>query len=177
VLKEYSLERLVRVAPTAFHADQIDHQHWHAILGEPLAQALSTRFGPVDSAIFENELGSWRKNLDIIWDSVAGMRTVAIALAMRLYQIDHTGLRPASLSDLVPCYLPSVPQDPFMADGTPILYYVFKHGLPDGSDRPMLRCGPMKDPWQRQPASTPSYGPREGTWQDLSHWYGSTKPK
>lgn len=42
----------------------------------------------------------------------AQRRMAAIALAIRLYEIDH-GDRPADLHDLVPAYLPGVPRDPF----------------------------------------------------------------
>lgn len=71
--------------------------------------------------------------------SLALRRMAAIALAIRLYQIDH-GQRPASLNALVPAYLPSMPQDPFNADGQPFgyvpqgpwLYSVGVDGVDDG---------------------------------------------
>jgi hypothetical protein len=50
----------------------------------------------------------------------AEMRLAAVALACRLYEIDHDGNVPATLSDLVPTYLPAVPIDPM--SGNPLLY-------------------------------------------------------
>lgn len=54
----------------------------------------------------------------------------ALALAIRLYELDR-GRRPATLSDLVPDYVPDVPADPFTADNQPLPY------LPD-AERPRL---------------------------------------
>jgi len=60
----------------------------------------------------------------------------AVALAVHLYRFDH-GDWPTSLKDLRE-YLPSVPVDLY-GDGKKTLGYVLiKHGLPDGSDRPLV---------------------------------------
>jgi hypothetical protein len=48
-------------------------------------------------------------------------RMAAVALAVRLYELDH-GRRPDRLDDLVPEYLPAVPRDPFAADNPPLGY-------------------------------------------------------
>jgi hypothetical protein len=53
--------------------------------------------------------------------ALAMRRMAAVALAIRLYELDH-GKRPEQLTELVPKYLPAVPQDPFAADGRPIGY-------------------------------------------------------
>ena len=53
--------------------------------------------------------------------TVASRRMAAIALAIRLYELDH-GRRPATLAELVPTYLQIVPRDPFAADGHEIGY-------------------------------------------------------
>jgi hypothetical protein len=50
----------------------------------------------------------------------ADCRLAAVALAARLYEIDHDGRMPAALTDLVPTYLPAVPTDPL--SGKPLLY-------------------------------------------------------
>jgi len=73
--------------------------------------------------------------------SIASRRMAAVALAIRLYEIDH-GNRPADLSELVPDYLPAVPEDPFADDGRmisylpvaeyPRLYSVGQDGRDDG---------------------------------------------
>jgi hypothetical protein len=51
-------------------------------------------------------------------------RMAAVALAVRLYRVDHDGAWPASLDDLVPGCLPAVPADPFAAGGRPLRYKV-----------------------------------------------------
>lgn len=48
-------------------------------------------------------------------------RFIGLALAIRLYQLDH-GSRPTTLDDLVPDYLDAVPRDPFARGGRPIGY-------------------------------------------------------
>jgi hypothetical protein len=57
-------------------------------------------------------------------------RMAATALAIRLYELDH-GQRPKTLEELVPDYLPAVPDDPYSAGPQPIRY------LPD-ADPPIL---------------------------------------
>ena len=63
----------------------------------------------------------------------------AVALASRLFEADHDRL-PASLEELVPDYLPRIPEDPFDPAGAPLRYVVIE-GLPvvysvgeDGTD-------------------------------------------
>ena len=48
-------------------------------------------------------------------------RLAAVALAIRLYQVDH-GKRPATQAQLVPAYLPAVPRDPMAAGNAPLRY-------------------------------------------------------
>ncbi len=74
----------------------------------------------------------------------------AIALAIRLYVLDH-GRRPARLEALVPDYLPAVPDDPFARDGRairyrsdeaqPLLYSVWLNGADDGGRYSMWESG------------------------------------
>lgn len=52
---------------------------------------------------------------------LATRRMAAVALAIRLYEIDH-GERPMVLEELVPGYLPAVPLDPFAPSERPIQY-------------------------------------------------------
>jgi hypothetical protein len=68
-------------------------------------------------------------------------RMAAIALAIRLFEIDH-GHRPTELAELVPDYLEEVPPDPMSFGGSPftyvpdaaepVLYSVGKNGDDDG---------------------------------------------
>jgi hypothetical protein len=53
---------------------------------------------------------------------LAGRRMAAVALACRLYQLDHGGRLAASLEQLVPDYLPCVPRDPLAAGDAPLHY-------------------------------------------------------
>ncbi|HEY8668919.1 MAG TPA: hypothetical protein VIL86_19885, partial [Tepidisphaeraceae bacterium] len=53
----------------------------------------------------------------------ADRRMAALATAMRLYQLDHTGNRPKTLDELVPQYLAAVPADP-MTEGGILRYHV-----------------------------------------------------
>ncbi|HZL37168.1 MAG TPA: hypothetical protein VFC78_17745 [Tepidisphaeraceae bacterium] len=49
-------------------------------------------------------------------------RVAAIALALRLYAVDHDNHFPDRLDQLVPAYLHAVPADPFAANGRPLNY-------------------------------------------------------
>jgi hypothetical protein len=60
-----------------------------------------------------------------IQEAVAQRRMLIVSLALRLYYADQNKF-PASLDELVPKYLPSVPQDPFMPAGTPLRYRLAK---------------------------------------------------
>jgi hypothetical protein len=53
---------------------------------------------------------------------MADRRLSAVALACRLYAVDHDGRLPGKLEDLVPEYLPAVPIDPLAAGGRPLGY-------------------------------------------------------
>jgi hypothetical protein len=66
---------------------------------------------------------------------MAQRRMAATALAMRLYELDH-GQRPESLGELVPRYLPAVPEDPFVENGQTIRYSI-------EADGPVLRSGDL----------------------------------
>ena len=75
------------------------------------------------------------------YKGLAERRMAAIALAIRLYELDHGG-RPRELAELVPDYLPAVPIDPMAAGERPIhylpnahqpiLYSVGENGRDDG---------------------------------------------
>ncbi|MCH8881816.1 MAG: hypothetical protein IID34_18265 [Planctomycetes bacterium] len=72
---------------------------------------------------------------------LARRRMAAMALAIRLYEIDR-GRRPAELAELVPDYLDEIPPDPMSIGGSPftyvpdaaepVLYSVGKNGNDDG---------------------------------------------
>lgn len=64
--------------------------------------------------------------------SIAWKRMAAVALALRLYEIEN-GRRPASLQELVPTYLARIPEDPFAIDRRAIAYRPH-------ADVPVLYC-------------------------------------
>jgi hypothetical protein len=86
-------------------------------------------------------LPSFDRALQLHFRCIAERRMAATSLAIRTYQQDY-GRRPASLEDLVPAYLPAVPDDPFSATGgklgyrpegnPPVLYSVNLDGLDEG---------------------------------------------
>ena len=89
----------------------------------------------------------------------AQRRMAAIALAIRLYQIDHADARPAALADLVPAYLKALPADPFRADGTSFgydgtgpnarLWTVGENGTDDGGGPPgTTKSGRPETVWE-----------------------------
>ena len=63
---------------------------------------------------------------------IATRRMTAVALAIRLYELDH-GAWPGALDELVPDYLPAIPIDLFADDGRSIAY------RPD-AEPPVLYC-------------------------------------
>jgi len=64
--------------------------------------------------------------------ALAYRRMAAVALALRLYELDH-GNRPDSLADLVPRYLPILPADPYSFNEQEIKYF-------PRAPRPVLYC-------------------------------------
>ena len=114
----------MKVAPRA--ARRIDRSGL-----EQTVTAISDRFG-----IINRDPHLWHFRL------LAARRGAAIALAIRLYALDHDHQLPPRLQDLVPTYLPALPADPFRADGKtftyhpeltpPRLYSVGVNGVDDG---------------------------------------------
>jgi hypothetical protein len=81
----------------------------------------STRLGRLCRPLSSFVRSAFRGNAHRSFRAIANQRMGATALAIRLYEIDH-GWRPDSLEELVPEYLPAVPEDPFFDDGRPIGY-------------------------------------------------------
>ncbi|HEX5242498.1 MAG TPA: hypothetical protein VFW23_04475 [Tepidisphaeraceae bacterium] len=105
-------------------------------------------------------------------------RIAAIMLAVRLYSFDHQGKLPASLSELVPAYLPAVPRDPFDPANGPIRYLpmhdppsLYCVGLNEkddgGSEKYLLFSEPMTPRWHNEDVVYPLRGrPRISPAQD-----------
>jgi hypothetical protein len=62
---------------------------------------------------------SWVVNVEYVKEGEARSRITRGELALRMYHLDH-GQFPERLEDLVPDYLPAVPEDPF--SGHPLVY-------------------------------------------------------
>jgi hypothetical protein len=86
-------------------------------------------------------LPAWGRAAQQDYKAIADRRMTAVALAARLYALDHDGRLPPTLGDLVPRYLPAVPIDPLTAgkplgyrpDGDrPVVYSVGENGRDDG---------------------------------------------
>ena len=82
-------------------------------------------------------------------------RTAAVVLAAKLFHAE-TGRWPASFGDLVPAYLPRVPDDPFAAPGTslrlrtdtpvPLVYSVGEDATDDGGSSVFVGVGTSSAP-------------------------------
>ena len=93
---------------------------------ERLTTFISTMWSPTASAQISH------------WQTIAARRMAAVALGVRLYELDRSG-RPDGLEELVPDYLPAIPLDPFASDGRgigyrpkgdpPVLYSVGVNGI------------------------------------------------
>jgi hypothetical protein len=67
-------------------------------------------------------MGSMDRPVRIRFRAATDLRVAATCLAIRLYQADHQGDRPATLEALVPKYLPTLPADPMSADHASLRY-------------------------------------------------------
>jgi hypothetical protein len=93
--------------------------------------------------VLSSDFSFWRLRESMMhFPTLTDRRAAAIALAIRLYCVDHGGRFPAQLSELVPAYLPAVPADPMAADGRPfgyrpsahppVIYSVGRNAIDDG---------------------------------------------
>lgn len=106
-------------------------EHVTQLADTPLGQEVHDRWSPgsegMDLVTYVSRLYSMRmtpsfaRSHQLASRAVAIRRMAAIALALRLYEIDH-GVKSVELSQLVPDYLPTVPLDPFDPDNGEIRY-------------------------------------------------------
>jgi len=85
---------------------------------------------------------------------IASVRTALVALAAERFRL-RPGRWPETLSELVPQYLPDVPDDPF--DGAPLRYRCLEAGFAVysvGEDRGDDGGRPLPPPKERQPGET-----------------------
>jgi hypothetical protein len=116
---------------------------------------------------------SFSRYVHVEWIRSADCRCAAIALAIRLYRVDHQGDWPATLAELVPIYLPAVPADPFAPTPSPIGYIIRKHATPAGGDRPVLYFALVGNPAKVPLPPIPNFDwtQTNGQWRDISRWY------
>lgn len=143
----------------------------------PVAPSVGTSPATVMSAVL---MFSGTRAVQQDFRARAERRMAAVALAVRLYRLDHAGQWPASLGELVPDYLPSVPLDPFSPGGNkPLGYVILTGALPDGSDRPLVyhvdengrddTAGKPAPPVPAVPCYT--WTPKvPDQWRDLKRW-------
>ncbi|MFH0982329.1 MAG: hypothetical protein V2A79_12425 [Planctomycetota bacterium] len=134
---------------------------WVEAVQEPTWPALLSR-RPLDPGTDEGLLERVKHPLSSIllpslhratllhYRSLADRRMAAVALAIRLHEIDH-GRCPRQLTDLVPEFLDHVPLDPFSAEervigyrpdaALPLLYSVSTNGVDDGGTFAFRRKG------------------------------------
>ncbi|HSV14257.1 MAG TPA: hypothetical protein VLI90_08355 [Tepidisphaeraceae bacterium] len=96
----------------------------------------------------------------------------AISLAAQLYRVDH-GALPADLAALVPAYLPAVPRNPVLDDGSLMEYIALKGTPPGAADRPMITfVSDTPAPAAANAPATPQYGWTAGNrqWRDVTRW-------
>lgn len=151
-----------------------------------IAQAVREASWPVASTVFpvylpahsllqvatrpltEIWLPSYERWVELFYRRLAMRRMGALALAIRLYEVDH-GHRPDMLVQLVPAFLPAVPADPFATDGIeirykleakhPVLYSIGADGKDDGGigpRRPDLLFYLDGKPTKREEEAAPS---------------------
>jgi hypothetical protein len=103
-------------------------------------------------------------------------RLAAVGLAVQVYRAEH-GRWPASMDELVPKYLPSVPIDPMTGNGSTLRYMLVRGGLPDGGDRPIaFSAGPDGAFSAANPPALPKepmyswLGGAGDQWRDLARW-------
>jgi len=122
----FSLDTARSITYDTIAAEAVGEANWPAAAAhfpEPQDGSLLLRklSHPLTATWFGTGFDTNRRAVEIYFRLMAQRRMAAIALAIRLYEVDH-GHRPAQLAALVPNYLPNVPVDPFTPDGRPFGY-------------------------------------------------------
>ena len=134
----------------------------------PVPNPAAPRFSRAASSAFS--IGMNRLSV-IYWRVASERRAAAVSLALHLYQADH-GHWPASLNQLAPEYLPTVPADPFIASPTPIGYILDRQTF-RGHERPLLYFDTLGYPTNTTIPSVPMFGWNNTTnreWMDVILW-------
>ena len=132
VLKPFLKEDTVRMLRyMTAQAEAAGQTNWpEAKQKMPEAFGVEGFWAGLTHAFSRSLLPTLTRTMKLGFQTRAMRRMSAVALAIRLYEIDN-GSRPAKLADLVPKYIPAVPDDPFDNPGQPLRY------LPN-AQRPIL---------------------------------------
>jgi hypothetical protein len=98
-------------------------------------------------------------------------RAAVIALAIRLWRVDHDGKWPTSLAELAPDDLPAVPVDPFSPTAQPFHY---KPDAPGGAIIYSVGDSGVDHDGSEQPLSSVPKGQTPGQWNMLNVVYHLT---
>jgi hypothetical protein len=140
-----------------------------APLPPPQPNPAAPRFSRAASSAFA--IGMNRLSVTY-WRVASERRAAAVSLALHLYRADH-GHWPATLDELVPRYLPTVPADPFIASPTPIGYLLDRQTRPNGAPRPLLYFDTLGFPTNITVPSIPMFGwnlTANREWVDVTLW-------
>ena len=103
--------------------------------------------------------GFFEKPVESTFRAITARRLAGLALAIRLYQIEHEGRLPAKLADLVPRYLPGVPRDALARDkkigyvaeaDRPRVYSAGNNGTDEGGSDAPLKKGFDSGRWSEE---------------------------
>jgi hypothetical protein len=109
----------------------------------PMVKQDSSLMSSIDQLLGLKQPYSMDRTIKVHFNILTVRRAAAIALAVRLWQVDHAGKFPPNLQALVPAYLPAIPIDPFAKGQSPlryksdtpagpIIYSVGENGVDDG---------------------------------------------
>jgi len=117
------------------------------------------------SQLGQGLLPSYDRAASVHFAGLTELRLAATALALRAYAADHNGALPAALNELVPQYLPALPDDPLVAAPATILYrdgMVYSAGVNEGRLRrlPSTKSATAKPPPAPAPPTKPDYAIR-----------------
>lgn len=144
-------------APLAFRDARIAIGYWDGIIDAWQADTAPACYKGFDALpnpdsfdwrthpVLRTILPAFRRAATQDYNALTDARLAALALAMRLYALDHDGKFPTDLNALVPAYLSRIPDDPLAPSGplrfapdTARIYSVGPNNVDDGgSDKPL----------------------------------------
>jgi len=192
---EAGLPRILRPAVEMRHAEHLHRMNAAADAAtEPDRPAVERKLRPAAQPPagkrelllprgLRNDLAG--RSTEMILRVEGARRMTAVSLAAQLYRADHDGRWPAKLDDLVPRYLPAVPQDTH-GDAAPLGYALLDDGRrpivysrgPDGADDIAAGWRPPREPsygWMTEYSAKQGTGARD-QWHDLTRFMPPAPP-